>query len=576
MSSRAPFAVALAAVTLALGAAQPAAAAPPAWHDLSVAIAAPWPGLQSKSGHFGDYVRDRAGGAGRDDYGDALLGYALIQTGIREGEDRLVRSGLRAVTYAAKHPSSEAIRMYQSLGLASAYNLARKKLADDERFRQVRGTWAKRLRRIRVLTLNDGRVVWSHAMAEAVAVLELTRTGLHSSDPDAVLHDAKAAARRARRLFNHDMPDAAEQSDRDDPRAGHTAILGEFTRGLPIAYHALGLGMLARGVELMGPKASGRARSTLRAAAAASWALQSPDGDVAYFGRSQVQSWTLGLTAYGTSVAGGAEGASVAARAVERLANEYPVRDKLGLMITPALARNLGGGIRGLDEYVAAVSYNGLTLTALNWAIAAAGADTGGTTGADAEGSFVLGDGQTAFATVRRGDVWFAVKKARTEPGDLRYDFGLVALKVRDDGGGWHDAMPIRPITHGDADTAGPVIDGRAPQGDTIRVGSAGKVTVRDDDRRFEFQPTSCGVRLSFPAGRGQRVDYSVFFRRRRADRDGTKLTGPDEELAANSAFNATFEDGYSSGADPRLTRARLQFRPKQSRDLKIAICRPG
>ncbi|MEA2349389.1 MAG: hypothetical protein QOG86_330 [Thermoleophilaceae bacterium] len=595
MSSRAL--AALVACVAVAASAPPAAAAPASWQQLARGIADPWPALQTRSGHFGDYVRDRAGGAGRDDYGDAMLGYALLQVGLREDDQRPVRSGLRAVTYAARHPSSEAIRMYQSLGIASAYNLARRKLVGDDRFEAVRRTWEKRLRRIRILTLHEHRVVWSHAMAEAVEVLELTRSGLHSSDPQTVLHDPKAAARRARRLFNRDMPDAAERTERSDPRAGPTAVLGEFTRGLPIAYHALGLGMLARGVELMGPGASSRARATLRAAASASWALQSPDGDVAYFGRSQAQSWTLALTAYGSGVAAATPGASdaaaarwraVAARAVDRLADAYPVRD-IGLLITPALARNLGGGIHGLDDYVAAVSYNGLTLAALNWAIAAAGPAGGGEIGADTPGSFVVGKGQTAFATVRTPDVWFVVKEARTEPGDLRYDFGLVALKVRDGSGGWRDLMPVRPITHGDADTAGPVLirGGHvgAAKGDTLHVGSGGKVIVRGGFRdggswlrhgvRFVFEPRDCGVRLSLPVRKNDRLDYSGFLRHGNPQATEFGLSEPGQLVSSNSPFTHSLGGGYSSGMDPRITRARMRWTPPSNGRLTITVCRP-
>jgi hypothetical protein len=597
LSRRAALAALVAGFALALGTAQPAAAAT-SWNQLSLDIADPWPALQTGAGHFGDYVRDRVGGAGRDDYGDALLGYALLQTGIRSGDDRLVRAGLRGVTYAAKHPSSEAIRMYQSLGIASAYNLARKKLADDQRFKDVRGTWAKRLRRIRILTLNLHRVVWSHAMAEAVEVLELTRTGLHSSDPDAVLHDPKAAARRARRLFNRDMPDAAEASDRTDPRAGHTAVLGEFTRGLPIAYHALALGMLARGVELMGSGASARARATLRAAANASWAFQSPDGDVAYFGRSQAQSWTLALTAYGMGIAAGTPGASeaaaerwyaVAAHAVERLVRRYPVRD-IGLLITPAMAHNLGGGIRGLDPYVAAASYNGLTLAALNWAIATVGEVSGGETGADTPGTSLVGNGQTAFATVRHGPVWFVVKKARTEPGDLRYDFGLVALKVRDGGGTWHDVLPVRPITHAGADTAGPLLtsgdDPGIPKGDTIRAASRGRIVVKGGFSyggrwlrhgvRFEFTPTDCGVRLSFPVRGNDRIGYSAFLRHGEPQATEFGLSEKGQLVSSNTPFGHVFDGRNSSGMDPRLTRAHLFWSPPSDGKLSITVCRPG
>ena len=58
---------------------------------------------------------------------------------------------------------------------------------------------------------------------------------------------------------------------------------------------------------------------------------------------------------------------------------------------------------------------------------------------------------------VRRGDLWFAVRAAaKTAADDLRYDFGLVALKTSSGAGGWVDVVRPRPHTRTGPDSAGP------------------------------------------------------------------------------------------------------------------------
>src|SRR5919202_4678522 len=62
-------------------------------------LAAPWPKVQLPEGHplAGDY-REPVSGTTR--YGNALLGYAEILTGLRTHRPVLIRSGLRALRFA--------------------------------------------------------------------------------------------------------------------------------------------------------------------------------------------------------------------------------------------------------------------------------------------------------------------------------------------------------------------------------------------------------------------------------------------------------------------------------------------
>ncbi len=63
-------------------------------HDLAIQLAKPWPRAQKDEGRF----RSAVGGGTR--YGDALLSYALLQHGLQEDNEELVRSALKGLTFA--------------------------------------------------------------------------------------------------------------------------------------------------------------------------------------------------------------------------------------------------------------------------------------------------------------------------------------------------------------------------------------------------------------------------------------------------------------------------------------------
>jgi hypothetical protein len=474
--------------------------------------------------------------------------------------------------------------MFRNMAIAAAYNLARERMPGDAGFARVRPAWEARLRQVRVSRLVAGRRVTNKTLVEAVEVLELARSGLSSSVPGTVLNDPEAAVRLVDRVVRGRLPASVAPARRGDAPAASLALAGDAP-DFPLAYHALSAGFLARAIELLGPRAPGRGRRRLQEMLAASWALAGPDGDVAYSGRSQEQIWALSLTAYAAEFerrsSGNADLGAVADRATARIGRDHRGGPAV-FAITPALAQNLPGGSRGVDSYVSAVQYTGLGLVGLNWAHDAARRGPGaGAIGSDREGAFVIGKGRARFATVRAGDSWFVVRQAPGREGDLRYDFGLVALKQRAADGTWRDVLPIRPVSPTRGDSAGPLLLGAhgaaVPEGRSLRVGADGTVTVkggfRGEDRkgvRFAFRPVRCGVALQLPARSGDRYEYHAFVR-------GRSLTEPLGDAVQQLSFRptptASGAGRYSSGTDPLLARVRLRFAPRANEQVAITTC---
>jgi hypothetical protein len=535
----------VATVVLALACAPaPAHAAEPAQYEaLAQAAAAPWPDRQRADGSFGEYIPGHDP-RNKDDYGEAMLGYGLLQTGLRGGNRTLIDAGLRAVTRDATLPDAvPTLRMFRDMAIAGAYNLARERLAGDPEFERVRSAWEKRLREVRADRLLPGRKVTNKTLVEAVEVMELDRSGLVADRPGTVLADLPGSVRLVQRLIDRTLPRV---------RAGDGTLLGD-TPDFPPAYHALSTAFLARTIELLGPRASDRSRRLLTEALHASESLAAPDGDLTYWGRSQEQIWALTLTAYAAEFGRGTLPASnvaplgaLADRVLARVNREHR-GGPAAFAITPALAQSIRGGTRGVDSYASSVQYSGLNLVATNWA-----ADTArpglpvGELSADSEGPSLLGRGTSRFAAVRAGDIWFAVRQSPSAGGDLRYDFGLVALKRRDPDGTWHDALPLRPHPHRVPDSAGPLLNGAPPVGRSLKVARSGRVTIKGDyptrkGVRFVFQPTGClGLQITVsPTRPTDRYEYSWFVR-------------PGDE-----APRGRRERGYASGVDPTLTRIR-------------------
>jgi hypothetical protein len=573
------------------------------WSDLARAMAEPWPDLQNADGTFPDYVQGGQPGVSAR-YGESMLGYALLHTGIREDERRFIDAGLRGVSYAVDHPELQRDRpsVFEDLAVASAYNLCRRHLADYQPFKRRNDAWAHWLRNSRMTRLDNTDHFVNKQVVETAGVLELLRTGVHSSAPEATLGGQRDHARAlAIDLVNHRVPTIADQ-DGVEVDGSETLVLSD-PPSYPLAYHALSCGMFARAVDRLGDLASSSGRDALRQMMRASWSLTGPDGDLAYMGRSQEQAWALPATAYAAEVAAAAPGSdpaedarfrALSARALQRLHDAYTI-GPTGLWIVPALARDPVAGLRGLDHYAGASVYCGLTLVALNWLIAALGGRdvAPGQIAGDTPSAAALSRGEAQLAVVRHDDAWFAVKRACSRadfPDDLRYDFGLITLKGAGAGAGWHDVLPIRPRTDQRRDSAGPVLQDAGgpgfPHGQTMSVDGGGTVTVSGgflggtgDWRRrgvaFAFAPVAGGgVRLRFPAQAGDEFEYSVFFVDAAPGPQSDPTSVFDGTLRATSAAldGVAFEDGYASDAEPKLVRARLTLRAAAAGPVDVTV----
>ena len=563
---------------------------------LSRQIAAPWPALQGADGKYPDYL-ERKGQPFRSLYGDAMLGYGLIQAGLRDSDQRAIESGLRGVTRGVRTAPPPGARQnaFEDLAVAAAYNLARATLGGDPRFASVRGQWEDFLRRSRYQDLTGPRSYYNYFLVESVMALELLRTGLSSNVPGAVLSDPAGSRARAVRLINTDLPKVAKRFSRSNPGFGTLAVLPDPPRN-PLAYHALQLGLLAHAVDLLGGDAGPQALTLLTRAAEASAAIAAPDGDVSWFGRSQEMSWTTGLTAFGAETAAAQPGTDAAVRArllalsdstLERLGSAYGVsRARHGLAINPALRGGKKSALRGLDSYVGNVDYAGLTLVALNWAIDRRAGRPVAEGQAGADRSSRLQHTPVSFATVRKGDLWFAVKERPTGVSDIRYDFGLVALKARA-GGTFADVLPIRPKTpsKGKLDSAGPILlsDGSNgfPYGRKLSAGADGVVTMTVDFRAgpkklrsgvpFRFAPQGRCVQISWPAKAGERYEYSAFLRG-----GSTSSTGGSDarqRITFSDRVASKVEGGFASGTDATLKRARFSFTRSSAGTASITTC---
>ncbi|MGI8593758.1 MAG: hypothetical protein ACR2ML_05230 [Solirubrobacteraceae bacterium] len=583
------------------------------WTKLASDMARPWPGLQRTNGSYRDYLKQSTR------YGDATLGYALLQHGILTKDRRLINSGLDGITYAIRRTGSlvSIESVFENMAVAGAYNLARNNLRGDKRFGRVNGAWARYLRRARATKVEKRDSYGNHYLPEAIAVLELMRSGLKSPDRRAIVGGGRARVRRAAiDLIVRRIPGMARREDWN--LLGGRAFVLSDPPSRPPAYQGLSAGLYARALALLPGRPPAAARDALQRIVHATWGMTGPDGDLGFFGRSQELSWSLSYAAFAAEEAvslpgsGAEEDArwqALSDRMIGRLRDAYGVGPN-GLYVLPALRDFKGGFFRGRDGYVGATSFNGLTLLALDW-----GAETIGNRErrpgqllADRDGQRLVSYGEGRYAVVRRGPLWWAIKQTtspafRHKPEDLRSDTGVVALKELREGR-WRDLMPIRPRTDGTVvQSTGPILlrDGRRglPTGTRLRVRGDGVVTNSMDFRtltgpprrrktgylrrsqRFVYRPLSCGVETRFPVRRGDRFEYSAILRRRQFGAKNTATEIFNDELRYEIGgglriAGVKYEGGYASGSDVSLVRGRAQLRATRSGTATITVCRPS
>ncbi|MEA2308488.1 MAG: hypothetical protein QOI65_774 [Thermoleophilaceae bacterium] len=590
-------------------------------------LASPWlnPGVQRPPGaHFAGNYREPVSGGTR--YGDSLLGYTMILTGLRTHHFDRIRSGLRALAFSVPRATLHTRpSIFEIIGIAGAYNLARHHLAREPLFTRQKAQWEEYLKHVKLIRLPATTYFGNHWLVEAVEVRELLRTGIHSDDPNAVLGGDRAAAERlSRDLINRRIPAMARTNAVGTP-IGRAFVLSDPPDN-PLAYQGLSFGFYARAIQMLGDRASPAARRTLVDIARASLLVTAPDGDLAYFGRNQEECWALAGTALGafetasfdeSTPALDAQLRELAQRSIRRLQTVYRIGDH-GLYYAPIVRRDPANALKALDPGAGGPSFAGVVQLMMEWSrpIAEA-APRGATIPADHPLRAKLSHGESRFDIVRRGRFWYAVRPTTSgkHPDDIRSDFGLIAFKARQRSGAWRDVVHMRPFTRGGGPrSAGPVLRTGGllglPFASRVRIAGDGTVAMRmawrgpptpikytvatlpsgvriralgytpgptyRDNVRIDYAPAPCGVRMSVDARAGDTIEYSVFLTRANARTSPTAVSDELSRTTFNRPAQVSLENGYNSSVESNLVRARLTFANLPAGPLEITTCAPA
>ena len=298
-------ALALLAVSIGLNAPPRALAAagsaPPAgsqgYARVADRAARAWRKLQYRRGAFFDpYTREKSRG-----YGVAMIGYAMMQAGLRAGQPKLIAAGARAVADETKTPAKAGV--FDQWIAPIAYELARGRLRREPRARALRDQLRRYLAALGEPRLGPGggrcftspTCFSNHKIVLAEAKLELAASGLR--------RDAGALRAAGRNVVGAVAATATGRSGRASgpgPRRG-LGVLSD-TGVWPLGYHALSAMMLARAAWGERTRLPRVLRANLEHALDTLVAYAAPDGDVGFLGARQEQAWIPAATAYASEV----------------------------------------------------------------------------------------------------------------------------------------------------------------------------------------------------------------------------------------------------------------------------------
>jgi hypothetical protein len=93
----------------------------------------------------------------------------------------------------------------------------------------------------------------------------------------------------------------------------------------------------------------------------------------------------------------------------------------------------------------------------------------------------------------------------------------------------------------------------------------------------FRFDPTACGERLTFPVQAGDTIEYSAFLTPRGLRTGPRSLADAFGRVTFDRPANVTTSEGFGSGMDPALVRARATFAGLAAGPMTVTHCaQPG
>lgn len=550
------------------------------------AAAKTWVPYQNAAGTFIDPILGRGSA-----YGTAMLGYGLLRAGVRANDPELIHAGIRAFNSRARRTSR--VRSYfEVLPFAKAYVFAKRELAGDQLWRDSRASWERYLRTfsrgpsegLAGSCIRSPTCFHNHEAVQTAAEVALLKTGLRSRDRRSPLHHPKALERRVLRDVNRSVPRFVGRSGTltgSEPFR-HIGLLSD-TGSWPLAYHGLSTAMYAISLQALPARRTRPGRIALRRAARASLGLMAPDGDVTWLGRRQQEAWALaseiavGMTTAQVVHASAGERTALRTMArtgLTRLLTRHPITST-GLANTPKSftdpAYDFSRGIQA-DP----INSNGLAVFLLNLAADRAGAYATTSIPMDHDGRMTV-PGQSGFAAVRHGNVWYAVRRLPPR-SDLRYDFGLLSLKVRDING-WRDLVEPRPVTGsgtktGGRATVGPVVvrGGRRYRPDGLRfvarAGGGTTIVTRfiAGHRRFTtpvtYTPTVDGLVIGLKVRSTDTVEFTSYHPTPELVTFADGVGDVDTRITAAGIVGTSRREGFISCCEPTLTAVTLRVVP--------------
>lgn len=594
-----------------------------------------WSNRQSGNGQFKDPVRGN-----QASYGSPMIAQAMVELGVARGDQQLISKGLKAEKAQISHPDNGGFNVgFEVIGLIDAVKQNDMLLAGNGEWQTLRGPLtnfiAQRYARgVEGKTKNSQELV--RCMANPKCFYNLKLVGATASidynlskiGVDTQIKTSKKADKDAHASFKITNPagkttqargasdSLLNQAAKITSNDARNTMWGQEQAGIlsdpaakrsnnPLAYNALSSMMLGHAIEAQGyENAPPKVKDAFERTAKSIVGYMAPNGETSYIGRGQGQVWVsaVALDALATAAKHAKDPIwkqrylSASSRLVDHLETAYTPDKKLGLPLVPRLKNKDLDNVsyNGLDYYASYNMYEGLALFGLRKArdILKTEDDSATATASNEVDSTYIDPSQTKFATVKHGNIWYALHGGDALP-DARYDFGVVNAQKKV-GDRWIPAMPHRPHTDEKTSAGGAIrIDGKTmlPTAQKISSNGNGVVTMYggwtdkpnskptlDRNTKWTFTPSESGVTMEFTPKESREYEFTTWYEA------GSKLipnsrgltiiesNGRQQTYIFNKSVAVHRNKGTEySGYDNKLQSSRMVLKAKKGSNISMA-----
>lgn len=592
-----------------------------------------WRYRQSGNGQFKDPVKGR-----QASYSSPMLAQAMIELGVKRNDPGLISQGLKAEKAQINHPDNGGFNVgFEVIGLVDSIKQNDYLLAENGQWQSLRGPLtefvAKRYNRgIERKTkraneiascMTNPKCFYNLKLVAATASIDyhLNEIGINTK-----IQPRKKLSKKASISFNVANPagkttkarganDALlEQAARLTSKDAKTSTWNEASGILsdpaakdsnnPLAYNALSSMMLGHALEAKGyDGASVNVKNAFERTAKSIVGYMAPDGETSYIGRGQGQVWVpaIALNALAIAAKNASDPAwkgrylSASDRLINHIEKTYAPNQFLGMPLAPRLKEksSKNTSYNGLDYYASYNMYEGLALYGLRQAreILKTESDLEASQPTSEIDSVFIDPSQTKFATVKSGNIWYAIHGGDAQP-DARYDFGIIAAQKKV-GDVWLPATAHRPHTKAGSSAGGafkiknklmlPTAQKIINRGNGVidMYGGwtdkpNGKPTI-DKNTKWTFTPVENGVNMQFIPKNSRRYEFKTWFEagsRLIKSKNGLTVIEPNGRQQSYT-FNhrvSIKKDKKSeySAYDKRLNSARIVLNAKKGKTTSI------